>query len=794
VLAPAAWATTYYSQGSFAANLTSSWNTVRTGGGSSPSGFTSGDTFIIQNGHNLTVSVTGGTTTNWAVSGTGNKVEIESGGKLTNSGDGSVPNITISGTFQIDGGGTYVMAYARGTTGSATEIPGVSRAFTANGNGTVEIQKWGDGITTSPNALPSGVTWGNLTINITTALGGSWQQGGNVTAINGNLTILATGSTVREFRLVSGVSSAGGPLALAVGGNIDVQGGFLKFTSGTNSPVANIAGNISVSGGTLQFTDDASGSPTVSVGGNTTVSGGTLNYATSSAPATVNVTGNVTVSGGTLNCASTATYTHTITGDLNVSSGTFSFGTSDLAAGGANINLGGNFNHSGGTISGPGINSSSGNFKFTGGSASVTSTMQTGDDFKKLNIVLDSGKKVTLSTDLQTGSSSNRTMTVNSTGDLECNEYNVVGSSSFVLSTGATLGITDTAGISGSGITGNIRCSAGTRTFSSGANYIYNGGATQVTGTGLPATVNNLANANLIGALSLSASETVNGTLVVSSGANLDFNGFTVTTATAPSLNGMLTMEVNKTGANTFTGSKLIQTAGSLSCGGALTVTATGSILANGDSAPLFSVTSGNYSGWFSGVSVPTLGSGLSWDTNDLATVGYMDIYPFTTTALALATSVNSNAVISVAKMRNHATTVRGTPYVATVTSPANGSASISGGILTYSPNPGFAGSDSFTCTFQDGHGWQTMPVSVTVGSGTGQSPNVLSSGIVGVNFVVNFAGVPGITYTVETNSAANGSGWTKLGNITATSTGAMQITDPLGNGSRFYRTVYPSY
>jgi hypothetical protein len=110
VLAPAAWATTYYSQGSFAANLTSSWNTVRTGGGSSPSGFTSGDTFIIQNGHNLTVSVTGGTTTNWAVSGTGNKVEIESGGKLTNSGDGSVPNITISGTFQIDGGGTYVMA------------------------------------------------------------------------------------------------------------------------------------------------------------------------------------------------------------------------------------------------------------------------------------------------------------------------------------------------------------------------------------------------------------------------------------------------------------------------------------------------------------------------------------------------------------------------------------------------------------------------------------------------------------------------------------------------------------
>jgi hypothetical protein len=117
---------------------------------------------------------------------------------------------------------------------------------------------------------------------------------------------------------------------------------------------------------------------------------------------------------------------------------------------------------------------------------------------------------------------------------------------------------------------------------------------------------------------------------------------------------------------------------------------------------------------------------------------------------------------------------------------------------LTYTPASGFGGSDSFTVTFQDGHGWQTMAVSVTVGNGTGQSPNYLSSGTTNISsanyFYVNFAGIPGDTYTVETNSVANGSGWIKWGNITASPTGAMQVLDPVGSGSLFYRTVYPAY
>ena len=99
-----------------------------------------------------------------------------------------------------------------------------------------------------------------------------------------------------------------------------------------------------------------------------------------------------------------------------------------------------------------------------------------------------------------------------------------------------------------------------------------------------------------------------------------------------------------------------------------------------------------------------------------------LDIYNFTTTALALTTPVNSNAVIVAAKLANHVNSARGTPIsrrATTVTTAQGGTVTVDGsGNLTYSPHSdNYAGSDSFTNTFYDGHGWQTMAVSVTVGN-----------------------------------------------------------------------------
>ena len=176
-----AWAATYFSQGSLAPNLTASWNTVRAGGGAAPANFTAGDVFVIQNAHSMT------TTAAWATSGASSRIQIESGGMLTSSGIFlvSTPN------FQVDNGGTYVHGAATNTNGATSDIPGsTSRTFGASG--TVEIQRWGDGTGTALVALPSGVTWGNLRINVAT-LGGAWQQSGALTSVAGNLIISSTG-------------------------------------------------------------------------------------------------------------------------------------------------------------------------------------------------------------------------------------------------------------------------------------------------------------------------------------------------------------------------------------------------------------------------------------------------------------------------------------------------------------------------------------------------------------------------------------------------------------------------
>jgi len=99
------------------------------------------------------------------------------------------------------------------------------------------------------------------------------------------------------------------------------------------------------------------------------------------------------------------------------------------------------------------------------------------------------------------------------------------GPGAFALASGATLKIGSTAGITTSGATGNIRTD--TRTYSAGANYVYNNGTTaQVTGDGFPTnltgslTIDNASyNVTLSGARTISNGGIVNltsGTLVAS--------------------------------------------------------------------------------------------------------------------------------------------------------------------------------------------------------------------------------------------------------------------------------------
>lgn len=69
-------AAVFYSQtGGNPSNL-NNWNANRNGGGANPSGFSSGDTFVVQNSHILV------TENAWQISGTGGRLKIETGGHL----------------------------------------------------------------------------------------------------------------------------------------------------------------------------------------------------------------------------------------------------------------------------------------------------------------------------------------------------------------------------------------------------------------------------------------------------------------------------------------------------------------------------------------------------------------------------------------------------------------------------------------------------------------------------------------------------------------------------------------
>ncbi|KAA9338731.1 T9SS type A sorting domain-containing protein [Hymenobacter busanensis] len=118
------------------------------------------------------------------------------------------------------------------------------------------------------------------------------------------------------------------------------------------------------------------------------------------------------------------------------------------------------------------------------------------------------------------------TLVVQTGGSLNTNCQNVTGAGSFTLQAGATLSICNAAGITASGATGAVQVT-GTRSFSSDANYIYNGSGAQVTGNGLPAQVRNLTSTNT-GTLTLSQNLAVREVVTLNAG-SLNLNARTLT-------------------------------------------------------------------------------------------------------------------------------------------------------------------------------------------------------------------------------------------------------------------------
>jgi hypothetical protein len=92
------WVQPFYSQNSGDPSVLTNWNTLPGGGGSSPLNFTTNNQlFVIQSGHTMTTSGSG-----WTISGNGTKVQIQSGGILTET---TAITVSANTTLQVDNGG-----------------------------------------------------------------------------------------------------------------------------------------------------------------------------------------------------------------------------------------------------------------------------------------------------------------------------------------------------------------------------------------------------------------------------------------------------------------------------------------------------------------------------------------------------------------------------------------------------------------------------------------------------------------------------------------------------------------
>ncbi len=731
VIATPAWATTTnYSKGNLDPALTTSWNSNRDGiSGSTPANFTAGDVFVVQTNNTMTTTVA------WTVSGTGNTIQIENGGTLM------AAFLVTTTTFLVDDGGTYIHNNTSGSNGLTTDVPGTTTRYFAPSS-TVEYRKWGTSGGSSPVVIPTG-PYGNLTLNMTNACGGSMNMVGTLTTIIGNFTVQNTwsGGTIREFRLSTSAS-----YTLIILGNLNISGGILNLASSTGAPTVNIGGQLIQSGG--WFRQTGSIAPVINITGNsgkiTITTGGTNSLAGDFASGPV-ATNAITLDGGTYGADidftlntnrgitltanggklfTSSTRTLTIPGNITGPGALTKVYTTNATT--VNVTLSGVNDFAGDfTITGGGVrfNSSTaagaGTVRVSmpvGGSASTTlrntgvatSTLTNNVEFNANNGLLisldsdaantfvmsgkfsgvgavihgvNSGGTVVLSGDnsawsggltqrrgltalghknalgtgtlivTPTSSAAAQAVTLYATNSAltganavtnaitiaipgSGTNWTIGGSTDLELSGSITLsgfspaitnnntGATILSGpISGAGFGLTFQ---GTGRLSLSGNSTYNGGTTVGSGTVL---VNNTAGSGtgsgavtVLSGATLGGTGTISGLLTVNLGATLAPGASIgrLTLGAAPVLAGTTSMEINR-GASP-NADKLVLSSGTLTYGGALTVVNIGAALQLNDTFDLFDASA--FAGSFSPITLPSLPTGLAWDTTQLTVDG----------------------------------------------------------------------------------------------------------------------------------------------------------------------------
>ena len=378
-------------------------------------------------------------------------------------------------------------------------------------------------ITNVPNQNIGRITLQN-NANTTLNSGGTTL---NIINNTGTDLVLNTGSTLTLGASVNITLAT--PATATISGTLQIGGGRTYTTSGANSVttvtatgIINNSGTITA-GATKLFFNSGSAY-------NHTQNGGAIPTATWDPNSNCNITGIVgnSPSGlgqdfGNFSWNSTGQNAAvSVSGlDGNTLGGNFSMistGTGSVQLVTSNTSrsfiVNGNFSISGGTLNlsaggGTGTINIIGNFSMTGGTITETSSGSG-------SIVFDG---TLVQNFVKTGgtNSNNIDFSVNNGATLDMSTYVLDGTSStFTLSSGASLKTGHAQGISSSGSTGSIQV-GGARSFNTGANYEYNGAVTQSTGSGLPTTVNNLTFNNSAG-FNLTSNVTVSNTLTMTAG------------------------------------------------------------------------------------------------------------------------------------------------------------------------------------------------------------------------------------------------------------------------------------
>ncbi|MBP8114308.1 MAG: T9SS type A sorting domain-containing protein [Chitinophagaceae bacterium] len=410
----------------------------------------------IRNGH--TVTVTASVSADQCTIDAGGQVTVNAGQTLTVA-NGTGTDLTVNGT----------LVNSNTVTTTGTVVFNASSVYQhAQDGGVIPTATWNAAsncnVTGITGTVPSGLTqtFGNFT----------WNCAGQTTfinlnsalqTINGNFNVMQAGQFVSP-NISNGLGLAGNSnLTLNVAGDVNVTNTttatWFCVGAGSGTVIFNVTGNFNISGANtfLMFHFP-------------NIGGSVLNQITA------NVTGNFSFADGYFDWASTT------------SAGT----------GQSTMNLGGNFTSTGTafmTTSASSTSVISGKIVFNKVGLQTFSA-STPANITYTNFTVDASSTLQLLSSIQLTSSTTANWAgkfiVNSNGILDAGTNQIVSSSGlslglnndFTLNTGAGIITANVGGVHQIGFVGpTISAAIATRTFSSGANYTYNGTAVQTSGT-----------------------------------------------------------------------------------------------------------------------------------------------------------------------------------------------------------------------------------------------------------------------------------------------------------------------